>query len=115
MRRGFRSGVLCAFTSAAVPVWAGQGVWNFGAPAVGDQDKNLTGPPPRSSPSSATATQHELYVDGVPLIAYAYSSRISAPPSASIAGALAALSDPSGKPRHSRLCECHHSRRRRRN
>lgn len=97
MRRDLRSGVLCAYTSAAVPVWARQIVWNLGAPAVGDRDKNLTGAQPRSSPSRATATQHELYVDGVSLIAAAHSSPISASPTVSFVGVLAASMDPAWK------------------
>jgi len=91
MERIPRRGVLCPLLSVAAPVWAQKIVWNFGAAAVGARNGNLPGLRPSSSPSLATATQYHLNVDGATLAVCAYSSRVSAPLRANLAGVSAAL------------------------
>jgi hypothetical protein len=97
MKRIAWGGVLCLLLATTAPVGAERSVRNFGAPMRAGRNKNLPGPRPPSSPSTATATQHQRDVDGAVLTVYAYSSRISTPLPASFAGVLAVLRDPKGK------------------
>ena len=97
MKRIAWGGVLCLLLSTTAPVGAERSVRNFGAPMRAGRNKNLPGPRPPSSPSTATATQHQRDVDGTALIVYAYSSRIATLLPASFAGVMAVLRDPKWK------------------
>jgi hypothetical protein len=97
MRRIGWGGVLCLLRATTAPVGAERSVRNFGAPMSAGRNKNLPGPRPPSSPSTATATQHQRDVDGAVLTVYAHSPRISASPRTSFVGALAVLRDPKWK------------------
>jgi len=46
MNRILCPGVLCLLLSTAVPISAGMVVWDFGAPAGADRNKNLPAPRP---------------------------------------------------------------------
>jgi hypothetical protein len=68
MNRILCPGVLCLLLSTAVPISAGMVVWDFGAPAGADRNKNLPAPRPPSSPSNAAATQCHQDLAGATLI-----------------------------------------------
>ena len=80
MKKTLCGAVLCTLFLTAAPVWAGVVVWNSGAPAVDEHNRNLPVPKAPSSPSSATATQHNLDVDRAVLTVCANSFRNPAPP-----------------------------------
>jgi len=97
MNRIAWGGELCLLLATTAPVGAERSVRNFGAPMQAGRDKNLPGPRPPSSPSTATATQHQRDVNGAVLTACAYSSRISTLLPESFAGVLEVLRDPKWK------------------
>ena len=97
MNRIARGGELYLLLATTAPVGAERSVRNFGAPMQAGRDKNLPGPRPSSSPSTATATEHQRDVDGAVLTVYAHSSRISTLLPESLAGVLAVLRDPKWK------------------